>query len=257
METNEMLKMALVQKAEAAIVKIMEQLEKVVEGDLNTLEQTVMSTCLAVEQQWLEAVLNHPRAENLGECSHGGAPFDSTWGIEAGRSSPGVQKPVSYLGASMTLEKAATAFQAIFPLKMSARQVLNLMEPVGEALICQEDSQKECLFQEATKKQTVTSAQEKEGQEAIERLYIEMDGVLARMRRSVFGKELSRQASWASYACELLSEGSIEKLVAEIVALPAVPPEPEAARSIPEIEADYFRTNAQRMRYLIFHPIFY
>lgn len=65
--------------------------------------------------------------------------------IEAGRSSPGVQKLVSYLGASMTLEEAATAFQAIFPLKMSARQVLNLMEPVGEALICQEDSQTDAL----------------------------------------------------------------------------------------------------------------
>lgn len=38
----------------------------------------------------------------------------------------------------------------------------------------------------------------------------------------------------------------------KIVALPAVPLEPEAARSIPEIEADYFRTNAQRMRYPIF-----
>jgi len=271
----------------------------------------------------------------------------------------------------MTLEEAAAVFQATCPLKMSARQVLNLMEPVGEALLCREDAGKERLFHEASNKETLISVQEKEGQEAIERLYVEMDGVLARMRRgsvlmeeqeqkrpgdvyreikvgavftamrgrtrsdlaagtfvdaanpiayvarrtsaetfgpylyalaqqhgierakqvvvlgdgaawiwrvaaeqfpgavqivdlwharehvwkvarSVLGKDPSQQTTWASHACDLLSEGRIEELVAEIVALPAVPPEPDATRSLPEIEADYFRTHAERMRYPTF-----
>jgi hypothetical protein len=133
-------------------------------------------------------------------CSHGQAPFDAVWGIEAGRSSPGVQKLASYLGASLTLEEAAAVFQATCPLKMSARQVLNLMEPVGEALRCREDAGKERLFQEATNKETIISAQEKEGQEAIERLYVEMDGVLARMRRgSVLIEEQEKKRSGDVY----------------------------------------------------------
>jgi hypothetical protein len=231
METNETLKRALVQEAETAVFKILEQLHSLPQGDFKTLEHTVMSACLAIGQHWLEEVLNHPQPENrpqarrqgecghqqrlVGErpkqvltlmgkvqvhrpyyqcqlseegeepscCSHGHAPYDAVWGIEAGRSSPGVQKLVSYLGASMTLEEAAAVFESTFPLKMSARQVLNLMAPVGEALIGREDSQKERLFQEAASKETVMSVQEKEGQEPIERLYVEMDGVLARMRR--------------------------------------------------------------------------
>jgi hypothetical protein len=34
--------------------------------------------------------------------------------------------------------------------------------------------------------------------------------------------------------------------------LPPIAPAAGASRSVPEIEADYFLTNAQRMRYLIF-----
>lgn len=37
-----------------------------------------------------------------------------------------------------------------------------------------------------------------------------------------------------------------------IEALPPLAPEPGASRSVPEIEADYFRTNAERMRYPMF-----
>jgi hypothetical protein len=228
METNETLKMALLQETETAIFKMMEQLQSLPEGDLNTLEQTALSTCLTVGQQWLEVVLNHPREENrpqarrqgecghrqrlVGErpkqiltlmgkvtvrrpyyqclraeetsaCSHGQAPFDEVWGIEAERSSPGVQKLVSYLGASMTLEEATAVFEAIFPLKLSARQALNLMQPVGEALIKQEDEQQEQVFGEAVKKSSTTTTKHNVPNENISRLYIELDGVLARMRR--------------------------------------------------------------------------
>jgi hypothetical protein len=41
-------------------------------------------------------------------------------------------------------------------------------------------------------------------------------------------------------------------VVKRIKALPAILPEPGAARSVPEIEADYFRTNEERMRYPTF-----
>lgn len=76
METNETLKTALLQETETAIFKMMEQLQSLPEGDLNHLEQIVLSTCLAVGQHWLEEVLNHPRAENhpqarrQGACGH-------------------------------------------------------------------------------------------------------------------------------------------------------------------------------------------
>ena len=419
METNETLKMALLQETETAMSKMMEQLQSQPEGDLNQLEHTILSTCLEMGQRWLEKVLNHPRQENrpqarregecghkqrlVGErpkqlltllgkvtvrrpyyqclrpeatqesasCPHGQAPFDAIWGIQAGRSSPGVQKLVSYLAASMTLEEAAAVFQAVLPLKMSARQVLNLLQPVGETLVKQEDERKERLFREATEKQTSAPRKEEEQQEEIRRLYIELDGVLARMRRgsvlmeekekkrpgdiyreikvgaifpatrgrarselaagtfvdtadsityvarrttaqtfgpylyalaqhcgierakqvvilgdgaawiwrlvaehfphavqivdlwharehvwkvahAVFGRGTPHEAAWAACACELLSEGKIEALVTMIEQLPVIPPEPEAARSVPEIEADYFRSHAQRMRYPIF-----
>ena len=76
METNETLKMALLQETETAMSKMMEQLQSQPEGDLNQLEHTVLSTCLEMGQRWLEKVLNHPRQENRpqarreGECGH-------------------------------------------------------------------------------------------------------------------------------------------------------------------------------------------
>lgn len=419
METKEVLKRALLQETETAVFKIIEQLQSLPEGDLNTLEQTVMSACLAMGQRWLEEVLNHPPSQNrcqarrqgecghrqrlVGErpkqlltlmgkvrvrrpyyqcllpegaeesssCSHGQAPFDELWGIKAERTSPGVQKRVSYLGASMTLQEAAAVFQAVLPLNMSARQALNLMQPVGETLIQQADEQTERVFQEAAEKQTTSHPKEKGGQEEIERMYIELDGVLARMRRgsvlmeeqekkragdvyrevkvgavftatrgrsrsdlvpatyvdtarslqyvarrttaenfgrslytlaqrcgieraqqvvvlgdgaawiwrlvaehfpeavqivdlwharehvwkvarSVFGRGHPQEAAWAQSACDLLNEGNTLTLVKMIEQLPAIPPQPGTTRSVPEIEADYFRSNAQRMRYPTF-----
>src|SRR5713226_5130090 len=76
METNETLKMSMLQETETAIIKMIEQLQSLPEGDLNQLEQTVMSACLAMGQRWLEKVLNHPRQESCpqarrqGECGH-------------------------------------------------------------------------------------------------------------------------------------------------------------------------------------------
>ncbi len=69
---------------------------------------------------------------------------------------------------------------------------------------------------------------------------------------AVFERGSPKAATWASDACDLLSEGKVEQLVAKITALPQVPPAPGATRSVPAIEADYFRTNAERMRYPTF-----
>jgi hypothetical protein len=52
--------------------------------------------------------------------------------------------------------------------------------------------------------------------------------------------------------CRLLEEGKIEELVEEIVVLPPIPPEAASARSVPDIERDYFISNAARMRYPAF-----
>jgi hypothetical protein len=47
-------------------------------------------------------------------------------------------------------------------------------------------------------------------------------------------------------------EGKIEELVEEIVVFPPIPPEPGTSRSVPDIERDYFISNAARMRYPAF-----
>lgn len=73
-----------------------------------------------------------------------------------------------------------------------------------------------------------------------------------KVARAVFASGSLEAAAWAEHACTLLVKGQIEDLVAEIAALPAVPPEPAASRSVPEIEMDYFISNAARMRYPAF-----
>ncbi len=71
---------------------------------------------------------------------HGNAPFDTIWGIERGRTSPGVQKIVSYFGASQTLSEIAEALEMVVPFFLSARQILHLIQPVGEALRREEET---------------------------------------------------------------------------------------------------------------------
>ena len=304
-------------------------------------------------------------------CTHGEAPADVRWGLQGGRTSPGVQQTVSYLCASLTLEEAAEAFSRLLPLQMSARQALNLMQPVGQALHEQEDEQVKALWEQASQARTAPHEASGEPPASIERLYIEVDGVLARLRRgsvpmedkerkrsgdvyreikvgavfeatrgpqrsglapgvfvdqagpkqyvarrsraedfgkllyalavkdglhqarqvvfigdgaawiwrlateqfpeavqivdlwharehvwkvarAVFGANTPEAAAWAEQGCDLLAEGNIEDLVAEIVVLPPVPPEPGHSRSVPDIERDYFISNAARMRYPAF-----
>jgi len=84
----------------------------------------------------------------------------------------------------LTLEEAAETFRRLLPLRMSARQALNLMKPVGKALAEREDEVVKALFEEAlqSKTQEQEQASQKTGKD-IERLYIELDGIFARMRR--------------------------------------------------------------------------
>jgi hypothetical protein len=73
-----------------------------------------------------------------------------------------------------------------------------------------------------------------------------------KVARSVFGRGHPQEAAWAKLACDLLHEGNTLALLKMIEQLPVISPEAGATRSVPEIEADYFRSNAQRMRYPTF-----
>ena len=106
---------------------------------------------------------------------------------------------MSYLCASLTLEEAAETFTRLLPLGMSARQALSLMQPVGEALAIQEKEAASALWQEAAQAKTQPEQAEAQVQEAesqqqvITRMYIELDGVLARMRRGSVEMEEKEQ----------------------------------------------------------------
>jgi hypothetical protein len=115
------------------------------------------------------------------DCTHGEAPADERWGVQERRTTGGVQKLISYLSARLTFEEAAETLCRSVPIGMSGRQALTLMRPVGEALATAEDRQVETL--QAQAKQARSQPQEPKPTKQIERLYIELDGVLARMRR--------------------------------------------------------------------------
>jgi hypothetical protein len=418
METNETLKTALIQATEQEILRLIDQLQSLTEGDLKMLEQSVLASSLAIGNRMLSEIVNHAgqqmvskarregecghqqrlvgkrpkqlltlmgkvtvyrayyqcfieKGEESTQCSHGQAPFDEVWDIKEGRTSPGVQKLLGKLVARMTLSEAVETFSSILPLQMSERQALNLIQPVGEALREWEDEQVKTLFEQATHKETQVSEQSSVLGLPIRRLYIETDGVMARMRRgsvpmeeaeakrkgdvyreikvgavfegiagrerselvpsvfldepgpikyiarrmsaeefgpflytlaqqcgldralevvvlgdgarwirrfveqhfpnavhivdlyharehvwkvanAAYGPRTPHGASWAKLADDLLSHGKVEQLIEMIEKLPPTPAEPGASRSVPEIEADYFRSNAERMRYPAF-----
>ena len=124
------------------------------------------------------------------QCSHGSCPEDERWGVEGKRTTLGVQRQVSYLCAMLTFEDAAETFRRMLPLGMSARQALNLMKPVGKALEAREDEEVNALFGKAL--ESKTDEDEKLSQNIgkdIRRLYIELDGIFARMRRGSVAME--------------------------------------------------------------------
>lgn len=311
-------------------------------------------------------------AEPLSACTHGEAPADAEVGVVGRRTSAGVQAAVGFLAAHMPLAAAAESFRRLLPLEMTSRQVEALIQPVGEALLAQEETAVQTSWAEAalahSPAQPLPLA---ETPPSIERLYVELDGVLVRLRRgsvpwaareqerpgdvyrevkvgavfaatrgpersalapgvwldaagpiryvarrttaatfgpllyeravqaglsrahevvvvgdgahwiwdlaeehfpgavqivdlwhakqhvwnvahAVFGRGAAAGAAWAETACAWLVQGQITALVAAIQALPPVPPPPGQRRSVPEVEADYFARNAERMRYPLF-----
>jgi hypothetical protein len=70
--------------------------------------------------------------------------------------------------------------------------------------------------------------------------------------RTAFAAEPSQKESWATHVIEKLSTGRIEEVIAAIERLPPMTPPPGKSRSVADIEAEYFRTNAERMRYPFF-----
>ena len=418
METNEKLKIALLRETEKEMLQMIDHFEMIPEGDLQTLEQSVLRACLSLGRTMMEQVLNHTGEEaerpcrREGECghpqrlvgrrpkqlhtlmgkmtirrsyyqcvveeeepsapcSHGQAPWDSVWGQIAGRTSPGVQKLLGKLVSRLTLSEAVDTFTDLLPLPMSERQALNLIQPIGEALSEQEEEQVQALFEQAANKETQAAEHGSVLGPSIRRLYVETDGVTARIRRgsvpmeeteakrtgdvyreikvgavfegipgrerselvpgvfldepgpityvarrlkveefgrflyalahrcgvdrarevvilgdgarwirhivedhfpnavqivdlyharehlwnvanAVHGSGTPQGAAWAKQADERLTHGQIEELVQMIEKLPSIPALPGASRSIPEIEAEYFLSNAERMRYPTF-----
>jgi Uncharacterised protein family (UPF0236) len=120
-------------------------------------------------------------SEQEGTCTHGEAPDDILWGVHERRTSSGVQREISYLCGRLTFEEAADTFCRQVPLGMSGRQALTLMRPLGEALAASEDQHVTALQTQAQQAQSQPCAQPPP--KKIERLYIELDGVFARMRR--------------------------------------------------------------------------
>jgi len=234
METNEQMKTALLQEAEAEITKLLRQVEGLREGDLKGVEHEVLSSMFALGRRVLERVIQEQvktkeepgrrqgscgheqrlvgirpkqvltllgpitiqrayyrcqvdkreaRQEEPSTCTRGEAPADARWGIGHRRTSAGVQDQVSYLCALLPLEEAAAAFSRFSPLQMSARQALFLMQPVGEALAECEQQQVNTIWEQAAHKHTAFPSHPESQAEPIERLYIELDGVFARLRR--------------------------------------------------------------------------
>lgn len=73
METNEKLKTALLQETGKAMVEMLTELEKVKEGDLQTLEQKVLTVCLALGRSMMESIAGEGeerKARRDGDCGH-------------------------------------------------------------------------------------------------------------------------------------------------------------------------------------------
>ena len=127
-------------------------------------------------------------------CSHGRAPTDELWGVQGKRTTPGVQRAVSYFCSMLTFEEAAETIRRYFPLKMSARQAQNLMKPVGNALEEREDKEVKALFEKAGQSKTGDHDNLSQNDiKDIERIYIEMDGIMERMRRGSVPMEKHEQ----------------------------------------------------------------
>lgn len=244
METNEQAQRECYQEVERTLVKLVEEVEGIEDGNLKVLEQKIYKGVLELGRKLFQCRINQSGEKALGrqvgECGHeqelvdyrtkqiltmmgkvqfkrayyhcqkgkeqegeeeeqkqhcaGRAPADQVWGIDQRRTTPGVQEAIAYLCARLTFEESAETFSRFLPLKMTAKQAQNLMEPVGKALAEQEETMLKALFEEATHKHTCMEEQkELLTFKSIERLYIEMDGIMERLRRGTVEMEDSEK----------------------------------------------------------------
>lgn len=98
---------------------------------------------------YYQCVFESPQQREEAQCTHGEAPADALWGVQGRRTTAGVQQTVGYMAAQVPLEAAAETFRRLVPLEMSARQVLNLIQPLGEQIAAHEDEQVQALWQQA------------------------------------------------------------------------------------------------------------
>ncbi len=240
METNEQAQRIRYQEVERTLVKLVEAIEEIEDGDLKELEQTIYKGVLEIGRKLFQARLNKggekAAGKRMGECGHeqhvvdyrtkriltmmgpiafkrayyqcqrgreeqeevyqklcgqGRSSADQLWGIDQRRTTPGVQEYISYLCARLTFEEAAETFSRLLPLSISARQAQSLMEPVGEAVAAQEEKVLKALFEQSSRQQTSREEQQELLlPKRIERLHIEMDGIMERLRRGTVEMEV-------------------------------------------------------------------
>jgi hypothetical protein len=243
METNEIA--IQYQAAEKELLKLIEAVEGIEEGDLKALEETIYQGMFQIGRKLMGGRMNKRKRsepvstriegkcghdqklvgyrtkklltlfgeielkrayyqcqvvegqkeeEQVHKCSHGRAPADEIWGVQGTRTTSGVQQYISYLCSMLTFDEAAETFRRFLPGKMSARQALNLARPVGRALAEKENEEVKALFDKASQ----SKADKKDGDQQnivkdIQRLYIEPDGIMGRMRRESVPMEKHEQ----------------------------------------------------------------
>jgi hypothetical protein len=240
METNEQAQRERYREVERALVKLVEEIEAVEDGDLKAVEQTIYKGVLEIGRKVFQCRMSKGAekapGKQMGACGHeqqlvgyrskqlltlmgkveftrayyqchrgkeeehhqlcgqGRSPADQVWGIDQRRTTPGVQEYISYLCARLTFEEAAETFSRFLPLSISARQAQSLMEPVGKAVAEREEQGLKALFEQASSKHTSREEQQELFlPQRIERLYIEMDGIMERLRRGTVAMEVSEE----------------------------------------------------------------
>jgi hypothetical protein len=183
-------------------------------------------------------------------CAHGAAPADAELGVAGRRTSAGVQEAVGFLAAQMPLAVAAESFRRLLPLEMTGRQVEALIQPVGEALLAQEEAAVQTRWVEAAQARTpaelvpaVLPAS------PLERLYVELDGVVVRLRRG--------SVPWE--AQEEQRAGDVYREVKVGAVFPATrgPQRSELAPGVWLDEAGPIRYVARRTKAATFGPLLY
>ena len=123
----------------------------------------------------------------------GTIPFDEQWGLTRRQASPGVQRVIAKWAARLTFEEVADSVANVLPLSLSARQVGLLIQPMGEAYAQQESDQASQYLRQGSEKRLSEAQRQEEQGELIRRLYVEMDGVMARLRRGSVVMEVQEE----------------------------------------------------------------